>query len=158
MAFQILLNFFMAFLWMFLTGSLDAARFIIGFFLGMILIYAMRRFFKSRFYMVKVMAIAKLTLMFFWELLKANVEVLRIVLRPKMDLKPGIFKYDTELKEEWEVTLLSLLITLTPGTLVMDISDDNESLYIHAIDISDAEDAVAAIRDSFEKAIMEVSR
>lgn len=158
MAFQLLLNFFLAFLWMFLGGSFNLAGFIIGFFLGMVVIYAMRRFFKTRFYMVRVVAITKLTFMFFWELIKANFEVLVIVLKPKMDMKPGIFKYDTELKQDWEIALLSLLITLTPGTLVMDVSDDNESLYIHALNIPDADEAVASIKHGFEKAIMEVSR
>jgi multicomponent Na+:H+ antiporter subunit E len=51
-----------------------------------------------------------------------------------------------------------MLITLTPGTLVVDISDDNKTLYIHALHMPEADDAVASIRNSFEKAILEVSR
>ncbi|TDL30380.1 Na+/H+ antiporter subunit E [Jeotgalibacillus sp. S-D1] len=158
MAFQLLLNFFLAFLWMFLQSSFTLASFIIGFFLGIVVIYAMRRFLSTRFYMVRVLAIFKLTGMFIWELIKANFEVLAIVLKPKMNMEPGIFKYDTELKHDWEVTLLSLLITLTPGTLVMDVSDDNGTLYIHALNIPDVNSAIASIKDGFEKAIMEVSR
>ena len=50
------------------------------------------------------------------------------------------------------------LITLTPGTLVVDISDDRSILYIHAVDIDDAEKAISDIRISFEEAIKEVSR
>ncbi|PPA70004.1 Na+/H+ antiporter subunit E [Jeotgalibacillus proteolyticus] len=158
MAFQLLLNFFLAFLWMFMAGTFNLANFIIGYFLGMLVIFGMRRFLSGRFYMGKIVAIIKLTLMFVWELIKANFEVLLIVLKPKMDMKPGIFKYDTELKKDWEITLLSLLITLTPGTLVMDVSDDNETLYIHALNIPDVNQAVSSIKDGFEKAIMEVSR
>ena len=158
MAFQLLLNFFLAFLWMFLAGSFTSSSFIIGFFLGMLVIFAMRRFFQSRFYMSRIIAIAKLTILFTWELLKANWEVFTIVLRPKINITPGIFKYDTALKSKWEVTLLSLLITLTPGTLVVDVSDDNQSLYIHALHITDVQNLVSSIRDGFEKAITEVSR
>ncbi|KIL43660.1 Na+/H+ antiporter subunit E [Jeotgalibacillus campisalis] len=158
MAFQLLLNFFLAFLWMFLEGSFTVSSFIIGFFLSMIVVFGMRRFLSGRFYMFRVVAIIKLTVMFIWELIKANFEVLAIVLKPKMDMKPGIFKYDTALKKDWEITLLSLLITLTPGTLVMDISDDNETLYIHALNIPDVKSAVSSIKEGFEKAIMEVSR
>ena len=54
--------------------------------------------------------------------------------------------------------MLSNLITLTPGTLVVDVSPDNKVLYIHAIDIEDAEETIDSIRNSFEKAILEVSR
>ncbi|MGD7046268.1 Na+/H+ antiporter subunit E [Jeotgalibacillus proteolyticus] len=158
MAFQLLLNFFLAFLWMFLGGSFSASSFIIGFLLSMIVVFGMRRFLSGRFYMFRVIAIIKLTFMFIWELIKANFEVLAIVLKPKLDMKPGIFKYDTALKKDWEITLLSLLITLTPGTLVMDISDDNETLYIHALNIPDVKSAVSSIKEGFERAIMEVSR
>ncbi|WP_227397131.1 Na+/H+ antiporter subunit E [Jeotgalibacillus aurantiacus] len=158
MAFQVLLNFFLAFLWMFLTSSFTLSSFIIGYFLGILVILAMRRFFKDRVYLIRVWAVIKLTILFVIELIKANIEVLVIVLRPKLDLKPGIFKYDTKLEREWEVTLLSLLITLTPGTLVVDVSDDNSTLYIHALNATDIKGTVESIKKGFEKAIMEVSR
>jgi multicomponent Na+:H+ antiporter subunit E len=54
--------------------------------------------------------------------------------------------------------VLSNLITLTPGTLVVDVSPDNKILYIHAIDIDDAKETIDSIKNTFEKAIMEVSR
>ncbi|WP_050182988.1 Na+/H+ antiporter subunit E [Domibacillus robiginosus] len=158
MAFQILLNVFLAFLWMFLQVSFSAHTFIIGYLLGLIVMAGMRRFFKSRFYLHRVWAVIYLFLLFLKELIKANLDVLKLVLRPKLNIRPGIFALETELKSDWEVTLLSNLITLTPGTLVMDISDDNRILYIHTIDIDDVSEAVDSIKNSFEKAIMEVSR
>ncbi|HZG71831.1 MAG TPA: Na+/H+ antiporter subunit E [Chondromyces sp.] len=158
MAFQLLLNFFLAFLWMFITVSFDASSFIIGYILGLLVLYAMRRFFPTRFYLQRVFAIIKLTLLFIKELIMANIDVLKIVLKPKLDFQPGIFALETDLKKDWEITLLANLITLTPGTLVLDISPDNKILYIHAVNIPDADDAVASIKNSFEKAIMEVSR
>ena len=93
-----------------------------------------------------------------YELVVANLQVLSIILKPRLDIKPGIFAYETELEHNWQITLLSMLITLTPGTLVVDISDDNKTLYIHALHMPEADDAVASIRNSFEKAILEVSR
>ncbi|MGM7634090.1 Na+/H+ antiporter subunit E [Bacillus sp. Hm123] len=158
MAFQILLNFFLAFLWMFLQVSFNSSTFIVGYILGLILIYGMRRFFKQEFYMRRVWAVLYLTLLFFKELILANIDVLRVILKPKLDIKPGIFAMPTELKSDWEITLLSSLITLTPGTLVIDVSDDNKVLYVHAIDLPDVHDAIDGIKNSFEKAIMEVSR
>ncbi|WP_203363153.1 Na+/H+ antiporter subunit E [Bacillus sp. REN10] len=158
MAFQILLNFFLAFLWMFLQVSFSSSTFIVGYLLGLILMYGMRRFFKHEFYMRRVWAVIYLTLLFFKELILANVDVLKVILKPKLDIQPGIFALPTELKSDWEITLLANLITLTPGTLVIDISDDNKVLYVHAIDVPDVQDAIDGIKNSFEKAIMEVSR
>ncbi len=158
MAFQILLNFFIAIIWMFLSSSMTAKTFVIGYLIGMILIFMMGRFFKEKLYFRRVWALVKLTLIFFRELTLSNISVLQVVLRPKMDIQPAIFAMETELEEDWEITLLSSLITLTPGTIVVNVSGDQRTLYIHAIDVDDVEDAIFSIKNSFEKAIMEVSR
>lgn len=51
-----------------------------------------------------------------------------------------------------------MLITLTPGTLVLDVSDDKSTLYIHALNSPDVQEAIQSIKQSFEKTIMEVSK
>jgi multicomponent Na+:H+ antiporter subunit E len=102
--------------------------------------------------------VVNLIAIFIKELLLSNIAVLKVIIKPKLDIQPGIFALPTVLKKDWEITLLSSLITLTPGTLVVDISDDNRTLYIHAMDASDAEAAISSIKNTFEKAILEVSR
>lgn len=158
MAFQILLNFILAFVWMFLKTSYSPASFFVGYFFGLLIIYIFRRFFTSRFYLLRVVAVLNLIYIFSLELILSNVAVLKAVLRPKLNIKPGIFAFPTELKEDWEITMLANLITLTPGTLVVDVSPDNRILYVHAMDITDADEAIQSIKNTFEKAIMEVSR
>ncbi|MCP3740632.1 Na+/H+ antiporter subunit E [Rossellomorea sp. BNER] len=158
MAFQLLLNFFLAFIWMFLSVSFTSKSFFVGFLLGLLIIYAFRRFFTGRFYLLRVWAIISLIVLFIKELILANISVLMAIIRPKLDIKPGIFALPTELKSDWEITVLANLITLTPGTLVVDISFDNKILYIHSIDMPDADEAVNEIKNTFEKAIKEVSR
>ncbi|WP_102264177.1 Na+/H+ antiporter subunit E [Mesobacillus jeotgali] len=158
MAFQILLNFILAFVWMFLKTSYSPASFFVGYFFGLLIIYIFRRFFTSRFYLLRVVAVLNLIYIFTLELILSNVAVLKAVLRPKLNIKPGIFAFPTELKEDWEITMLANLITLTPGTLVVDVSPDNRILYVHAMDITDADEAIQSIKNTFEKAIMEVSR
>ena len=158
MAFQILLNFSLAFLWMFLSANLTANGFLIGFILGAISLVIMRRFFTGRLYLERIWSVIKLIFLFLKELILANIAVLKVVLKPKLDMQPAFFKYETSLTQEWEITLLSSLITLTPGTVVVHISDDNKNLFIHAIDAADVDETIASIRDSFEKAILEVSR
>ncbi|UII55373.1 Na+/H+ antiporter subunit E [Cytobacillus spongiae] len=158
MAFQILLNIFLAFIWMFLKVSYDPVTFFVGYFFGFLIVFAFRRFFNSRFYILRVIAVINLFFLFIKELLLANIAVLKVILKPRLDMKPGIFALPTELKEDWEITILANLITLTPGTLVVDISLDNKILYIHAMDMGDAQDEINNIKKTFERAIMEVSR
>ncbi|MFE6168387.1 Na+/H+ antiporter subunit E [Viridibacillus arvi] len=158
MAFQILLNFFIAFIWMFLSTNFASSNFVVGFILGMIMIYIMRNFFSSRLYISRFWAVIKLIVLFMKELILANFQVFMVIIKPKLDMSPAFFAMQTELEQDWEITLLSSLITLTPGTIVVHVSDDSKTLYIHAIDIDDVDSAVDSIKNSFEKAILEVSR
>ncbi|WLR41259.1 Na+/H+ antiporter subunit E [Bacillus carboniphilus] len=158
MAFQILINFVIALTWMFLNNHYSGISFIVGYLIGLFIIFSLRRFFSTRFYMYNVIAVIKLVFIFFKELILSNISVLKVILSPKLNMKPGIFALETELKTDWEISILANLITLTPGTLVIDISDDKKILYIHAMDIEDVEKAKLDIKNTFEKAIQEVSK
>ncbi|WP_445492370.1 Na+/H+ antiporter subunit E [Niallia sp. 03133] len=158
MAFQLLLNVFLAIVWMFLKGSAATDTFLIGYILGLIVIFMTRRFFSSRFYLYRVLSIFNLLIIFIKELIAANFAVLKSILQPTSKLTPGIFAMETVLTKDWQITVLSNLITLTPGTLVVDISEDNRILYIHAMDIRDKAATIKSIQNSFEKAILEVSK
>ncbi len=99
--------------------------------------------------------VLSLVLLFLVELAKSAWRVATLVLSPKMDLKPGVFAYPLTVKSDWEISLLANLITLTPGTLSVDVSEDRQTLYVHALDCSDIEAARRDIADGFEKKIME---
>lgn len=158
MSLQILLNVFLAGIWMFITDNFTSSGFAIGFLVGLIIIIMMRRFFSSRLYLYRVWAVIYLCLLFLKELILSSFAVFKLVIQPKLSIRPAIFELETELQHNWEITLLSALITLTPGTLVVGISDDQKRLYIHAIDFEDIDDAVSSIKNTFELAILEVSR
>ncbi|UTT42094.1 Na+/H+ antiporter subunit E [Exiguobacterium aurantiacum] len=160
MAYQILINFFLAFIWMFLTGSFTTYGFLIGYLLGLLVIFMMRRFFResgNNFYFTRVIKLFKLLLVFSRELVMANFEVLRLVLSPKLEIQPGIFRYETTLTSGWKISLLSMLISLTPGTLVVQVSQDNKILYIHALHMPNKEALKQDIYDNFETGIKEAT-
>ncbi|SEA37452.1 MULTISPECIES: Na+/H+ antiporter subunit E [unclassified Paenibacillus] len=158
MAFQIVLNLIIGFVWMFLNNEWNGVGFLTGYLLGLLLIGSMRRFFPQRFYIVRVWAIIKLIALLFKELVRASIEVIRQIVKPKLDIRPGIFTYQTQLSSDWEVTLLCLLISLTPGSLPLEISGNQRKLFIHALDIKDEQKMSDDIKNTFEKAIMEVTR
>lgn len=158
MAVQLLLNVILAVSWMFLSNNLSAQGFVIGYLLGLMMLYVMRHIFNSRFYMWRVWAVIKLFFLFLSELWKANIDVVKHAFKPKITMQPTFFAYPTTLSADWEITLLSNLITLTPGTVVVHVSDDAQTLYIHALDISDVDEAIESIQQSFERAILEVTR
>ncbi|SER73060.1 multicomponent Na+:H+ antiporter subunit E [Gracilibacillus ureilyticus] len=158
MPLQIILNLIIALMWMFLSESYHFPSFLTGFIIGALLLFLLRRFIPDAFYLYRVWKVLKLVFLFMKELLLSNIEIVKWVYRRGRDYNPGIFAMPTELRSNWEITMLTSLISLTPGTLSVAISDDNEVIYIHAMDIDDKEEAIHAIKDSFEKAIMEVTR
>jgi len=88
---------------------------------------------------------------FFYYMVKANFDVVYRALHPKMPIKPGIVKIKTNLKTESGITALANSITLTPGTLTVDLTDDG-FLYIHWINVKsdDVEQATEFIARRFE--------
>ncbi|WP_158737498.1 Na+/H+ antiporter subunit E [Alteribacillus sp. YIM 98480] len=158
MSFQLIINLIIAVIWMFLNNAWTVSGLVSGYVIGLGILFLLRNFFPSRFYFIGVMAILKLIVIFLKELILSSFEVMGQIMQPKLNIQPGIFAMDIELKQEWEVTVLSCLITLTPGTLVVNVSPDNKTLYIHAMHLPDVEKAKRDIKNTFEKAIQGVSR
>lgn len=88
---------------------------------------------------------------FFYSVIVANFDVMYRALHPKMPINPGIVKIKTKLKTDSGITALANSITLTPGTLVVDVTDDGY-LYIHWINVKaeDVEQATKQIAERFE--------
>ncbi|MFJ5767738.1 Na+/H+ antiporter subunit E [Lysinibacillus sp. NPDC093210] len=160
MAMQFILNLFIAALWLLLQDEITPqfSTFLMGFIVGIGILYAMHRFYGTQFYLRRVFSIIKLLWLFNWELLLSSYNVLKQITTPKLNITPGIFTYKTELNGDWEITALALLLTLTPGSVVMEVSEDGDMFYIHAMDIEQSKDAVVRSIGKFEKAIMEVTR
>lgn len=156
MAIQMLIHTSLVILWCVLTGSVSFGNMLLGYIFGIVGLYIMRPFLPGGFYLIPFLKVIRLLFIFIVELLKANISVLKIVMARKIDIQPAFFVYPTELRKDWEISLLSLLITLTPGTVVVAVSDDKSKLYIHAIDFSDIDSEIEGIRNSFENAIKEI--
>lgn len=106
------------------------------------------RFYEGMIYIIK----------FIWEMIKANIHVAYIVLNPKLPINPGIVKIKTQLTKDSAITVLANSITLTPGTLTVDVNKEKGELYIHWIDVKakDTDEATKIIGNKFEPRLMEV--
>ena len=94
---------------------------------------------------------------YFVELVKANIDVAKRALSKEVNINPGIVKIDTELESDYGLAMLANSITLTPGTITMDIyeEDGKNHMYIHWIDVASEDEKKAGeiIKGSFEKRI-----
>lgn len=157
---QLLLNVMIAFLWMLLIDEdeLKFTTFFAGFLVGIGIIFMLHRFFGNQFYLKRLFACFKLLFIFISELVQSSVLVLKQILSPTLKIQPGIFKYETVLESDLEITMISLLLTLTPGSVVMEIMPEGNVLFVHAMDVENERDAILNQLKNFEKAIMEVTR
>lgn len=96
--------------------------------------------------------------LFLWECVRANIDVARRVLNPRLPINPGIVKIKTSLKSETGLTFLANSITLTPGTFCVDINPEEGMLYIHWIDVQtqDIEKASELIAGKFERVLKRI--
>lgn len=158
MALQVLINLFIGFLWMFFQDDWSILSFFSGYLFGLFVLFILGRFISAKYYLFTLQAVVNLFLLFIYELFTSSILVIGKTIKPKIDIKPGIFSLETSLQGDIEVTLLALLLTLTPGSVVIDISPDNKVFYIHAMDIPELSDAVLKSKIKFEEAIKKVTR
>ncbi|MBB4303796.1 multicomponent Na+:H+ antiporter subunit E [Rhodobium orientis] len=153
-----LINILLAIMWAAVGGSFTLVNILFGFALGSLALLIIREQAGTVAYVKRSYKVVALALLFLYELVLSALKVARVVLSPKMRLSPGIFAYPLTIDRDFEITLLANLITLTPGTLSVDVSDDRKVLYVHALDIPDVDAAIADIRNGFERKIMEAFR
>ena len=152
----ILVNLLLAFAWAAMTGAFTLINVLFGFVLGGICLSLIRNQAGAISHFMRLVLALELALIFLFELVKSSVSVAIIVLSPGRKLEPAIIAYPLDVKSDAEITLLANLITLTPGTLSIDVSDDASTLYVHAIDAPDIDAIISDIKSSFERRIARV--
>jgi multicomponent Na+:H+ antiporter subunit E len=143
---------------MFFQNDWSVLTFFSGYLFGILVLIILRRYFTSKLYLITLLAVIRLLFVFVYELFTSTIVVIRQIIRPKINITPGIFTLETELEGELEVTLLALLLTLTPGSVVVEVSPDNKVFYMHAMDIPLSSDSVIRSKAKFENAIKKVTR
>ena len=153
-----LMNLLLSFIWVALTGSMYYSNFLFGFLLGFFIQWIMNRHETDQRYFNRVPKIIGFIFYFLYDLLVANLQVAYDVITPKYFFKPGIIHYPLDARSDMEINLLSTVISMSPGTLVLDISEDKKSLYIHVMYLKSKEAFVAQIKNGFEKKLLEILR
>lgn len=155
---RFLSNILLTFIWVALTGSFAILNFVFGFVLSFLILWIIiigsgeSKYFKI---LPKVIAFV---FFFLYELIKANLQVAYDVITPKFYMKPGIIKVPLDAQSDLEITLLANLISLTPGTLSLDVSNDKKVLYVHGMYVSDKEKFIQGIKQGFERRLLEILR
>ncbi len=98
----------------------------------------------------------RLALIVLADIVTSSIDVARRVLGPEAAIKPGFIEVPLSLTDDWAITLLAGIITMTPGTLTADVATDRSHLLVHALHIDDADALVASIKSRYEAPLQEI--
>jgi multicomponent Na+:H+ antiporter subunit E len=166
---MLLLNIVLAVIWMALQSSFTLIDLLVGFGLGFLVLGLTERVIvdqlidlrqrggvsQRRGYVRQTIRVIDFIGFGLWEILKANIGVAKIVLNPRRSFQPGIVAVPLEIQSDLGITVLANLITLTPGTVTLDISSDRRTIYMHVMDVGDV-DALRESTKAYERRVMEL--
>jgi len=151
-----LLNVLLAIVWGALTGNFAPESLIGGFVIGYLILWLVFSSFPQIKYFHRFPRAIEFILFFLWEVLLSNLRVAATVLSPHPYLRPGVVGIPLSLKSRAEIALLMNLLSLTPGTLSLDVSNDRKILFVHTLWLENPDEFIQKIKDNFERRIQEL--
>lgn len=151
-------NILLALIWIAVSGDLSGSNLLAGFVFGyLILGLSLRRIPEVAAYLRRIPNMFGFALYFLGELIRANLKVAWDVVTPTDYMRPAVVAFPLEAKTDIEVVIVANLISLTPGSLALDISSDRKVLYVHLMYFSDSDAELAQFK-AFEQRILKVLR
>ena len=141
-----------------IMGQLNLSGFLAGFVIGYAALWVTRPLYGPTGYFVRVIRIVRLAAAFVWELLISNFRVLWDVITPTHFSRPAVIGVPLDARTDFEIMLVANIVSLTPGTLSLDVSEDRKMLYVHVMFVDDVETARAQIKERIEKRVLEALR
>ena len=149
----------LALIWTAVTATFSFGNLLIGLILGYLVLMVVGPAIDKSNYTRRVWKGITLILFFLKELVVSSVRVAIDVMRPGFRMKSGVVDIPLTVTSDLEITLLANMISLTPGTLSLEVSDDRKELFIHAMYIDEGVEYVREnIKSGLERHIMEVTR
>lgn len=153
-----LLNIFLALVWTFLQGELRGGNFAVGLLLGYLIIAISERALGQGAYAGKIAQVVSFVGFVLWDIFTASLSLAWLIVQPRPRLQPGVVAVPLDADSDIEIATVANLITLSPGTLTLDISNDRKTLYVHTMVLEDAEAFRRSIKDGYERRVIEVMR
>lgn len=153
------INLVLAFIWAALTGNITLTNLCIGYALGFVTLFLARPLFQdSDRYFLRVPRFVRLSWLFVYDLVVSSLRVAVDVLRPVPTNRPGIVAVPLKCTTDAELLLLSSLVTLTPGSLSLDLSEDQSCLFVHGMFVDDPDAFRKEISEDLEPLVLEAMR
>ena len=153
-----LLNLLLAASWMLVNGAYSIADFLVGFLVGFASLGLTLPFTRRTSYFRRVRAAVGLVLFFVFELFASSVVVVRDILTLRHRSLPRIIHVPLDARTDLEIALLGNLLSLTPGSLSLDVTPDRQFLIVHGMFVDDPDTLIRTIKSGLERRLLEVTR
>ncbi|HVL87723.1 MAG TPA: Na+/H+ antiporter subunit E [Candidatus Thermoplasmatota archaeon] len=154
----LLWNLILTMAWVLLTGNFSLPNLLLGLLIGYLIISFAQVTVGPVNYARKVLHAIAFAVLYLKEVLLANVQIAIDILTPRMRARPCIVAIPLGDRSDAEITLLASLLTMTPGTLSLDVSDDKKTLFIHAMYVRDVEELRRHVQRNFGDPVAELMR
>lgn len=151
-------NVLLALIWSAMTGAFTLPNLFVGFVLGYLTLLILKPLLGESAYYAKFPKTIGFLFYFLKEVVESSLRVAWDVITPTHYNRPGIVAIPLNARTDLEITLVANLISLTPGTLSLDVSPDRRTLYIHAMFAEDPDGIRRDIRDGLERRLLELLR
>lgn len=148
-------NLILALVWSALLGEFTLVNLVTGFAIGFVALWIIQPLTGASNYFFRVFAWVRLLVMFLYELVVSSLAVAWDVLTPQPRARPAIIEVPLDVKTDAGILLVTNLITLTPGTLSLDVSDDRKTLKVHAMFAYDTEALRKSLKSGMEKWVID---
>lgn len=150
-------NILLALLWILATGTLTQENFLFGFIISFVILWLITPDRSRNSYFTLVPKWISFLFFIIWQIIKSNIETLVSSWYSKSRLSPAILKIPLEVKTDAQITFFSHLLNITPGTLVIDISDDKKAMFVHVVHCEDKVKFVDDLKRVFEKRVLDLT-
>jgi multicomponent K+:H+ antiporter subunit E len=142
--------------WLLLTNSYSIGNLLLALVLSIIIPWLVRDIRSNTLKVEKPLKTPRYVLVLLKDIVVSNVIVAIQVLGPKENLKPGFVAIPLDIREPLPITLLASTISLTPGTVSTEVSEDYSTLYIHALNVPDEQALIQQIKQRYETPLKEI--
>lgn len=142
--------------WLLLNQSLSVGHMALGALLAWALPWILERFREDRPRIRRPGAIVRLGAIVLYDIVMSNIEVARRILGPESAIRPRFVWVPLDIRDPHGIAALAGIITMTPGTLSSDLTDDRRHLLVHAFNVDDEVALVESIKTRYEAPLMEI--
>ncbi|ATH81407.1 Na+/H+ antiporter subunit E [Pseudomonas sp. KHPS1] len=146
----------LAVLWLLLVNTLNLGHVLLGLLLGWAIVNLCSDFLLHVPRVRKPLGLVLFIGKVFYDIVVANLQVVRLVLGPKSRLQPAFVEVPVEIDNEFVLSALACIISLTPGTVSANISSDHRTLLLHGLDVPDRDELVATVKSRYEAPLLEI--